>query len=237
MDDNNLNYVIVKSLPQKHDYVGTFTADEIVNNPLLNINLNSKKDFFLSFIANTLEKSNVPFRVGHWVAFVIFKSRRGLSLRYFDSLADAPRKYPSFVSWIGGIKEACRARKVPFRLDTMKRPVQDAYSKLCGLYAAYAVINSHRYRQSPLKKIFAQFATNRKLNDSRILTFLHRQWPIRSCHSTPIYNGNKMSLNLLVRQPPPFCPKKTLSAQICFKKCKCSSCCERKGEPHVKKTI
>ena len=236
MDDNNLNYFIVKSLPRKHNYVGTFTADEIVNNPLLNINLNSKKDFFLSFIANTLETAKVPFQVGHWVAFIIFKSKRGLSLRYFDSLADTPRKYPAFVSWIGRIKDACRARKVSFRLDTMKKPIQDAYSKLCGLYAAYAIINSHRERQSPLKKIFAKFASNRKINDSKILGFLHRQWPIRNCHTTPIYNGDKMSLDLLTRQPP-FCPKSTLSAKKCFNKCKCSSCCERKGEPDGKKTI
>jgi len=236
MDDNNLNYFIVKSLPRKHNYVGTFTADEIVNNPLLNINLNSKKDFFLSFIANTLETAKVPFQVGHWVAFIIFKSKRGLSLRYFDSLADTPRKYPAFVSWIGRIKDACRARKVSFRLDTMKKPIQDAYSKLCGLYAAYAIINSHRERQSPLKKIFAKFASNRKINDSKILGFLHRQWPIRNCHTTPIYNGDKMSLDLLTRQPP-FCPKSTLSAKKCFNKCKCSSCCERKGVPDGKKTI
>ena len=231
-----MNYFIVKSLPRKHNYVGTFTADEIVNNPLLNINLNSKKDFFLSFIANTLETAKVPFQVGHWVAFIIFKSKRGLSLRYFDSLADTPRKYPAFVSWISRIKDACRARKVSFRLDTMKKPIQDAYSKLCGLYAAYAIINSHRERQSPLKKIFAKFASNRKINDSKILGFLHRQWPIRNCHTTPIYNGDKMSLDLLTRQPP-FCPKSTLSAKKCFNKCKCSSCCERKGAPDGKKTI
>ena len=234
MDDNNLNYIIIKSLPRKHNYVGCFTADEIANNPLLNINLISKNDFFLSFIANTLKTSNVPFQVGHWVAFVIFKSKRGLSLRYFDSLADPPRKYPPFVSWINGIKNTCRTHRVPFSLDTMKKPIQDAYSKLCGLYAAYAIINSHRKRQSPLKKIFAQFTSNRKLNDSKILTFLHKQWPMQSCHTTPIYNGTKMSLDLLTRQPP-FCPKSTLSAKKCFKKCKCSSCCERKGEPDEKK--
>merc|ERR1711874_98236 len=134
------------------------------------------------------------------------------TLKYFDSLGDTPRKYPPFVSWINNIKNACRTHKVTFTLDTMKRPIQYAYSKLCRVYTAYAIINSHRKRQRPLKKIFAQFTSNRKLNDSKILAFLHKQWPIQSCHSTPIYNGTKMSLDLLTRQPP-FCPKSTLSGK------------------------
>ena len=78
MDDNNLNYIITKSLPIKHNYVGTFTSDDIVDNPLLKINLVSNKGIFQSFIANTLKTSNAPFQIGHWVAFVIFKSKKAL---------------------------------------------------------------------------------------------------------------------------------------------------------------
>ena len=227
MDDNNLNYVIKKSLPSKHDYVGTFTSDDIVDNPLLLINLISKKDLFLSFVANTLKASNVPFQVGNWVAFVIFKSKSGLSLKYFDSFADSPRKYSPFGTFIMNIKKKCLTHKIPFNLDTMKRPIQGPYSKLCGLYAAYAEIKSHHKRQSPLKKIFDQFSSNLKANDRKILYFLFKQWPRASCHDEAIYNNMKMSLDFLRKQPP-FCPKITLSAKKCFKKCTCSTCCQKK---------
>ena len=226
MDDNNLNYIIIKSLPIKHNYIGTFTADKIANNPLLKVNLNSKNDIFISFIVNTLKSSNTTFQIGHWVAFIIFKSKRGLSLKYFDSLGDTPRKYSAFVSWIGNIKNKCQTHKVPFFLDMMKKPIQGPYSKLCGLYAAYAIINSHHKRLSPLKKIFAHFSTNHKKNDSKILAFLHNQWPRQSCHTNSIYNYTKISLDLLTKQPP-FCPKITLSAKTCLKKCKCPTCCKK----------
>ena len=226
MDDNNLNYIIKKSLPLKHNYMGTFTSDNIVDSPLLKINLISKNNVFLSFIANTLKASNTPFQVGHWVAFVIFKSKRGLSLKYFDSFADTPRKYLPFASFISSIKKKCRTHKIPFILDTMKKPIQGPYSKLCGLYAAYAIIKSHRERWSPLKKIFVQFSTNLKMNDSKILSFLYKQWPGGGCHINPIYNNIKMDHDSLRKQPP-FCPRITLSAKKCFKKCKCSSSCKK----------
>ena len=231
MDDNNLNYIITKSLPIKHNYVGTFTSDDIVDNPLLKINLVSNKDIFQSFIANTLKTSNAPFQIGHWVAFVIFKSKKGLSLKYFDSFADAPTKYYHFASFVSNIKKKCLAHKVAFKLDTLKKPIQGPYSKLCGLYAAFAIINSHHNRQSSLKKLFGQFSTNFKINDSKILSFMYKQWPGESCHTKPIYNNIKMSLDTLRKQPP-FCPKKTLSAKKCFDKCECtsSSCCEKKAK-------
>ena len=226
MDDNNLNFLIKKSLPLKHNYVGTFTSDNIIDNPLLKINLISKADLFLSFIVNTLKSPNASFQIGHWVGFVIFKSKRGLSLKYFDSFADTPRKYLAFASFIGNIKKKCHMHKMPFRLDTMKRAIQGPYSKLCGLYAAYAIIMSHRERQNSLKKIFSHFPSNYKINDTRILSFLYKKWPKEGCHNNPIYNNIKMNLNLLRKQPP-FCPKFTLSAKKCFEKCKCSSCCKK----------
>ena len=229
MDDNNLNYFIKKSLPIKHNYIGTFTADDVIENPLLKINLISKNDIYLSFIVNTLKLSNVPFQVGHWVAFVIFKSKKGLSLKYFDSFADSPRKYYHFASFISNIKKTCHIHKVPFKVDIMKKQIQGPYSKVCGLYAAFAIIKSHHNRRGSLKKLFEQFSGNFKINDSKILSFMYKQWPGESCHNNPIYNNNKMGLELLRKQPP-FCPKKTLSAKKCFNKCKCTSslCCEEK---------
>lgn len=227
MDDNNLNYLIINSLPLKHTYVGTFTSDDIVHNPILKINFLSKRDVLLSFIANTLTSSNTPFQDGHWVAFIIFKSKRGLSLKYFDSFADNPKKYPNFAYFISNIKEKCRTHKIPFKLDTIRKPIQAPYSKFCGPYAAYAIIKSHRERWAPLKKIFAPFSTNRKNNDSKIEYFLTKQWPTGSCHTNPIYNNIKMSLDSL-RKHPPFCPKINLSTKKCFKKCKHMTCCGRK---------
>ena len=224
MDDNNLDYIITNSLPLKHDYVGTFTSDNIVHNPLLKINFTSKRDVLLSFIANTLEASNITLQEGHWVAFILCKSKRGLSLKYFDSFGDSPRKYPHFSSYISSIKDRCYAHKIPFKLDRIKRPIQAPYSKFCGPYAAYAIIKSHRERHTPLKKIFAPFSTNRRNNDRKIEYFLTKQWPSRSCHTNPIYYNMKMSLNLLKKQPP-FCPKINLSTKKCFKKCLCQEAC------------
>ena len=211
--------------------MGTFIADNIIGNPLLKINLISKNYIFQSFIVNTLKSSNAPFQVGHWIAFVIFKSKKGLSLKYFDSFADTPRKYYHFASFISIIKKKCHTHKIAFNLDTMKKPIQGPYSKLCGLYAAFAIIKSHHNRQSSLKKLFEQFSGNFKTNDSKMLSFMFKQWPSKSCHTNPIYNNIKMSLELLRKQPP-FCPKKTLSAKKCFDRCRCSSslCCEKKSK-------
>ena len=78
MDDNNLNYFIVKSLPRKHNYVGTFTADEIVNNPLLNINLNSKKDFFYHLLQILLKQQRSPFKLAIG-SLLLFLNRKGVS--------------------------------------------------------------------------------------------------------------------------------------------------------------
>ena len=220
MDDNNLNYIIINSLPLKHNYVGTFTSDNIVHNHLLKINFLSKRDILLSFIANTLTASNTAFLDGHWVAFIIFKSKRGLSLKYFDSFGESPRKYFNFAYFISKIKQTCYSHKIPFKLDTMKKAIQAPYSKFCGPYAAYAVINSHRERRAPLKKIFAPFSTNRGNNDIKIEYFLTKQWPSKRCHTNPIYNNIKMSLDLLKKQPP-FCPKKIISTKKCFEKCGC----------------
>ena len=104
----------------------------------------------------------------------------------------------------------------------MKRQIQGPYSKVCGLYAAFAIAKSHSKRDAPLKEIFAQFTSNHKLNDAKILTFLYDGWP-DSCHTKPVYNNIKMSLESL-RKKPPFCPVKTLDAKQCMKKCKCKSC-------------
>ena len=227
MDDNNLNYLVKKSLTSfKNDYAGTFTSDDIVDNPLLKVNFISKGEFFLSFIANTLKSSNAGFQVGHWVGFVVYKTKRGLSLKYFDSFADKPGKYLAFSTFIRNIKKKCHTHGVPFKLDTMKRQIQGPYSKVCGLYAAFAVAKSHSKRHASLREITAQFTSDHKLNDAKILTFLYKHWP-GSCHTNPIYNNIKMSLESL-RRKPAFCPVKTLDAKQCMKKCKCKSCCKKK---------
>ena len=228
MDDNNLNYIIINSLPLNHNYVGTFTSDNIVHNPLLKINFSSKRDILLSFIANTLKSSNTSLEEEerHWIAVIIFKSKRGLFLKYFDSFADSPRKYFHFASFINNIKQRCHAHKTPFKLDTIRKPIQAPYSKFCGPYAAYAIIRSHHERRSTLKKIFAPFSTNRENNESKIEYFLTKQWPSATCHTNPIYNNIKMALDLLRKQPP-FCPKINLSTKKCFKKCKCKACCKQ----------
>ena len=162
---------------------------------------------------------------------LFINKKKGLSLKYFESFADTPRKYYHFASFISNIKKSCHSHKIAFRLDTIKKPIQGPYLKLCGLYATFAIIKSHHNRQSSLKKLFEQFSTNFKINDSKILSFMYKQWPGESCHNNPIYNNTKMSLELLRKQPP-FCPKKTLSAKKCFDKCKCTSslCCEEKAK-------
>ena len=227
MDDNNLNYLVKKSLTSfKNNYAGTFTSDDIVNNPLLKVNFISKSEFFLSFIANTLKSSNAGFQVGHWVGFVIYKTKRGLSLKYFDSFADSPGKYLAFSTFIRNIKKKCHTHSIPFKLDTMKQQIQGPYSKVCGVYAAFAIIKSHSKRQAPLKEIFGQFTSNHKLNDTKILSFLYKHWPANACHTNPIYNNIKMSLESL-RRKPAFCPVKTLDAKQCMKKCKCKSRCKK----------
>ena len=228
MDDNNLNYLVKKSLTSfKNNYAGTFTSDDIVENPLLKVNYISKNEFFLSFIANTLKSSKAGFQVGHWVGFVIYKTKRSLSLKYFDSFADNPGKYLAFSTFIRNIKKKCHTHSIPFKLDTMKHQIQGPYSKVCGLYAAFAIVKTHSKRQAPLKEIFAQFTSNHKLNDTRILSFLYKHWPANACHTNPIYNNIKMSLESL-RRKPAFCPVKTLGAKQCMKKCKCKSCCKKK---------
>ena len=97
----------------------------------------------------------------------------------------------------------------------MQKPIQGPYSKLCGLYAAFAIIKSHHNRQGSLKKLFEQFSANFKINDSKILSFMYKQWPGESCHNNPLYNNNKMSLELLRKQSP-FCPKKNPICQEMF---------------------
>ena len=117
MDDNNLNYLVKKSLTSfKNNYAGTFTSDDIVDNPLLKVNFISKGEFFLSFIANTLKSSNAGFRVGHWVGFVVYKTKRGLSLKYFDSFADKPGKYLAFSTFIRKIKKNVTLTSYPLNL-------------------------------------------------------------------------------------------------------------------------
>ena len=73
----------------------------------------------------------------------------------------------------------------------MKKQIQGPYSKVCGLYAAFAIIKSHHNRRDSLKKLFEQFSGNFKINDSKILSFMYKQWPGESCHNNPLYNNNK----------------------------------------------
>ncbi|CAL4111191.1 unnamed protein product [Meganyctiphanes norvegica] len=114
MDDNNLNYFIKGVLPRRHHYKGTFTSDNICNNPILKINLLSKEAGCLMFVVNTLKSANVSYRVGHWVSFIIFKRNTGLYLKYFDSFGNTPKMYRNIALYIKNIKKTMSHSRITF---------------------------------------------------------------------------------------------------------------------------
>ena len=222
MDDNNMNYLILKCLEQKnirgHDvstyYKGTFAANQIDH--LMKFNF--KKSKFFSFIVNTL--STTDSGIGHWLAIIIdYRPQiNTLVLRFFDSLGVLT--YLHISKFINKIQEKCKIHQVKYVFDFMKKPLQAPTSKLCGVYVAYCIIKSWR-KENTLQELFKNFKNNRLLNDQKMIKFLYANWPNKTCHDFAIYSNVKTHI---FPRAPPFCPKCTLDLNTCFDNCKCNQC-------------
>lgn len=226
MDDNNISYFVVRSLGKnknkiKDFYKGSLTCDRLKSD----IKINFKSSFTIAFIINTLEtKSPKNSLEGHWLGMSIqFKpDQQRLILRFFDSLGKTTKSYnPHINSFIESIKLNCRRHRVKFTFDTMNRRVQSLYSKVCGLYAVAFIISTWINKNTKsLNRIFQGFTI--KNGDLKILLFMKKYYPSRGCHNSKLNKGLKKSIDfLMISQPPPFCPIRTLGAKHCFKKCRC----------------
>ena len=227
MDDNNISYLVKKSLPSRNSYYkGTYTSDFILRAPELRINLNGDRDDFISFIVNSLRNYDSHDKVGHWLAIIIFFniSQNKLSLRYFDSFARSHRKYKEISKFIDNIRTQCHKHNVIMKTDTLSFPIQPYFSKLCGVYCSYCVIKCYNNKNQKLNKIFENFSGNLKRNDNKMISFLRDKWSLKGCHNIPINSNIKLALHQ-IKNVPPFCPKKTLNLRKCYKKCQCHNCC------------
>ena len=225
MDDNNISYLVTNLLPISNSYYkGTFTCDRISNAPELKIKFNSYKEDFLSFIVNTHRSYDSPNKVGHWIAIVVLfdKSLNKLSVRYLDSFADVPKKYPSIYTYVSNLRMQCLNNSVRWELNKMTHPIQAFNSKVCGAYSICCVVECYKKNKTKLNDIFKNFKRDRKVNDKKIIDYVRYRWPSKVCHMSPINNKLKVPLgHFKHKQVPPFCLKKTLNASSCFKNCMC----------------
>ena len=246
MDDNDISYFVqtilsrsvrqcVNNTPKRHYFRGTFTSDDLLGNEQLKFNLNGKgnNNFLFCFVVNTVSYDDVVTKgqVGHWLAIAIRYNRchNTLFLHFFDSFGKSYTDYANVKSYISEVKSKCELHQVKFTCDRLNKPIQEPFSKLCGLYACRAV--AHVWDHSTLltsthllKHSFSRlFGGNRKHNDLKMERYLYKEWGSKECHNRrfpwkiiPIENLMKAS------QPPAFCPKDTLGLLNCrMTKCMC----------------
>ena len=242
MDDNNLNYLVTSildklssqkktlanSISSTEYYRGTTMADMLLQNKKLKVSLKhgNYKCIPLAFIVNTIHSTNATNVMGHWLTLIIhhIPQKNVLIIRYFDSFGSRHDKYKHVGQYINNIKSRCKIYGIRFELDRLTRSLQHYDSKLCGLYAAFAIVSAYVAKNTlSLKKMFSHFKGDGLKNDLRVQKFLYDNYPSSYCHDNPIYSNMKVSLSRLRvgNHPPPFCPKKTLGLPSCFNKCKC----------------
>ena len=227
MDDNNISYLVVNALKSHNTdhtpYKGTFTADTFHD-------LIRQQRFFKGtsyFIVNTLTTRSHYTEVGHWVAISLryVPSRKMMDFKFFDSFAKSAATYyrPHISKAIDLIRQQCRKLNVKVVFDTLTKPIQSITSKCCGLFAALFVIKSSLQKKvGKISRMFNSYISRAKkkfLNDRSALGELVKYFP--SCHDRPIYKNMKKPVSEL-REPPPFCAKKTLGGKRCYIRCECA---------------
>lgn len=244
MDDNSINYFVqtilsrskrqcVNNTQKSQYYRGTFTSDDLLGNEKLKFNFSGDRsqNFLFGFIVNTItiDEASMQNKVGHWLAIAIRfnRSHNNLTVHFFDSFGKHYSDYKHVKSYISEVKSKCTLHHVKFTCDRLNKPIQDTFSKLCGLYACSAVTflwESPIARNNLLKHSFSsRFGGDRNANDFKMVRYLYNQWPNRGCHN----NGTPWKIdpieNLLKStRPPAFCPKKTLALPRCgMPVCKC----------------
>ena len=250
MDDNSVNYLVQLILSRSHKkcvnntrkkdyYRGTFTSDDLVGNSHLKFNIAStskSRNFLFCFVVNTLTHEAVYMgQVEHWLAIAIRynKCKNTLFVIFFYSFAKPYSDYKHVKCYMERVKSTCALHHVKFKCDSLTVAMQDAFSKLCGVYVCRAVAQvwestkTNQYQICgdgvKLKHMFSTFGRNRKDNDLKMIRYLHKEWTSDHCHNTP-FPWKVLPIEKLINAPAPpaFCPKKTLDLPKCrMGKCKC----------------
>lgn len=246
MDDNDISYFVQSILSRssrrcvnntaKRDYFrGTCTSDDLIGNEQLKFNLRSdskgNNNFLFCFVINTVSYDDVIYKnqVGHWLAIAIRfnKCHNILFLHFFDSFGKNYTDYKRVKSYINWVKSKCDLHQVKFTCDRLNKPIQEPFSKLCGLYACRAVAHvwEHSTNSSDLLKhsFSSIFGGNRKNNDLKMERYLYKEWPSKECHNRSFPWKILPIANLMkAPRPPGFCPKDTLGLSDCrMSKCRC----------------
>ena len=225
MDENAINFMLSKMLPTNNHYLNTFSSNQLNDSVNLKLNMISKRPEFYSFIVNTLSYTEEFDKLGHWLSIFITKNKNGVKVKYFDSFADKPTKYPNVSKYINNIKKKCAQYRIYFKLEILSYSIQSIYSKVCGIYVVYSIIQYHINPNLSLTNIFDIFKIRDVIkNDSKIMQFLITRWPTNTCHMLPIYRNNKVFFFNPSKkmEAPPMCPMRDMDSNICMKKCKCT---------------
>ena len=245
MDDNSVSYLAqlilsrsskncVNNTHKRDYYRGTFTSDKLMKNKRLKFNISSRgsrHNFLFCFVVNTLTHEGVyNGQVGHWLAISIRydNCRNYLTVHFFDSFAKNYSNYNHVKGYVDWVKSACALNNVKFIYDSLNFPIQDTFSKLCGVYVCRAVARVWESKHgvaggSTLDHMFSTYGRDRRDNDLKMIRYLYKEWTTAHCHNTPFPWKIIPIKNLLMTSAPPaFCPKKTLGLSKCsMTKCKC----------------
>ena len=225
MDENAINFMLSKLLSSNNHYLDTFSSNQLNDSNKLKLNLISKQQESFCFIVNTLSYVEEFDKLGHWLSIFITKNKNKVIIKYFDSFADNPSKYPEVSKYIDDIKKRCKQHRIYFRLEMLNSSIQSIYSKVCGIYVVYSIIKYHTHPNLLLKNIFEIFRIRDvRKNDANIMNFLIRHCPTNTCHLIPIYRNNKVFFfkSSKKMKTPPMCPMKDMDADMCMQNCNCN---------------
>ena len=233
MDEDQIKYFVLENLKKmKKNYnyrnimgsmdeyfSGVFSNDEITGRecelkPFV-------KSYNYCFICNTNARKNTS--IGHWVLFNILfiKSKKLLTVRFFDSFGLSPQLYGGNISsFIRLSREKCLEKSISHQMETMKKPIQHSRSYYCGPYTAFGAVEMWVKPFVSLLTIFRKFKNyDKKLNDNLVGKYINNAWPNKFCFSRESYNRMTRP-SFLKEKYTPFCPKAAFGGD-CLEDCRC----------------